>query len=175
MPRSLPLWPILVLLLLAGTAAARQVPSLDGSYTLLPAASDDIHQAIERGIAGMSFVLRPVARSRLRRTNDPYRSVAISRTPTQVTITIDGRPPILTPADGSPIRWQREDGEWLQVSTLLRDGVLRQSFVAEDGQRENAYSLSANGDTLSMRVTVSSPRLPRPVAYRLVFLRASGR
>lgn len=164
-----------VLLLLTAAAGGAQSRTLEGSYTYLPAASDDIHPAIERGIAGMSFVVRPVARSRLRKTNEPYGTITISRTPAEVAIATDGGAPVVTPADGSVVRWRREDGEIFRVSTELRGGVLRQTFVADDGQRENAYSLSAAGDTLTLRVTVTSPRLPRPMSYRLVYLRVAER
>ncbi|CAN5616948.1 hypothetical protein BH23GEM7_BH23GEM7_22310 [soil metagenome] len=170
-----PVCTAMLLLLLSAAAGVAQSRSLEGSYTYLRAASDDINQAIERGIAGMNFVTRPVARGRLRKTNEPFGAITISRTPAEVAIATDGGAPVVTPADGSAVRWRREDGEVFQVSTALRDGVLRQTFVADDGQRENALSLSADGDTLTMRVTVTSPRLPRPVSYRLVYLRAAVR
>jgi hypothetical protein len=50
---------------------------------------------------------------------------------------------------------------------------LAQEFKAEDGQRKNEYSVSADGRTLTLEVTVTSPRLAQPVRYRLVYDRVS--
>lgn len=146
--------------------------SFNGTYTLNRAASDNIHAAIDRAVAGMNFVTRPIARGRLRRTNEPYQRVVIAHTPQQVSVTTDGRPVITTPANGTPVKWTREDGEVLDVSTEWENGKLEQTFKAEDGSRTNIYSVSADGRTLTMDVVIRSPRLKAPVQYKLVFNRA---
>jgi hypothetical protein len=40
---------------------------------------------------------------------------------------------------------------------------------AEDGQRVNTYTLSPEGDVLTLEAWVTSSRLPRPLSYTLVF------
>lgn len=154
-------------------AARAQEASMRGTFTFNRAASDDVNAAIDAAVRRMNFVTRPIARGRLRRTNEPYQRVVIAYTPQQVTTTFDQRAAITSPGNGTAIKWTREDGEVLDLSTAWEDGRLRQTFRAEDGQRVNVYSVSADGNTLTINVTVTSPRLPAPLTYKLVFNRAS--
>jgi len=144
-----------------------------GTFTLDRAHSDDVNRAIEQAVSKMSFITRPIARGRLRRTNQPYQRVVVSFTPQQVTTTFDQRHAIESPANGQPIKWRREDGETLDLSTEWQAGRLVQTFRAEDGSRTNTYSISPDGRTLTIHVTIRSPRLSAPVEYNLVFTRAS--
>lgn len=163
-----------VLLLAAGAppAWAQSAPSsFDGTYTYVPQGGDVIGAAIERGIDDMSFVTRPIARRRLRSTNQPYGTIRLTAGDGRVSTAYDGRDPIVSPADGSPAAWSR-DGEALTVHTRLSDGVLTQTFTAEDGVRENAFTLSPDRSRLTLRVTVRSPRLTEPIVYALTYERA---
>ena len=148
-----------------------QGTALNGSYSLVGNGGAEINRAIEQAIAKMSFVVRPIARGRLRRTNLPYATIQLGITSNQITIDTRNGNPITTPADGTPIEWKREDGEVLRVSTEWRNGALQQTFVADDGQRVNVYTLGAGGTTMELRVTVTSPRLPAPVTYTLRYRR----
>lgn len=161
-----------VALVVPAQGSAQGAASLNGTFVYDAAASDDVNRAINDAVAKMNFVMRPVARGRLRKTNQPYQRVAISHTPQQVTVTTDGRAPIVTPANGTPIDWTREDGEKLKVSTEWENSALEQTFRAEDGQRVNTYTISPDGRTLTMNVTITSGRLPKPLTYKLVFRRA---
>lgn len=154
-------------------SAAQGAASLNGTFTYDAAASENINAAIDAAVRDMNFAMRPVARGRLRKTNQPYQRVQISHNPQQVSVVTDGRAAIVSPANGSPIDWTREDGEKLKVSTEWENGVLEQTFKAEDGQRVNAYSVSPDGRTMTMQVTVTSPRLKKPLTYKLVYNRAS--
>lgn len=152
---------------LAGASA--QEPNLRGTYTLDRARSDDVNRAIESAVARMSFVTRPIARGRLRRTNPVYSRVEINYTQTEVTVQLDQRRPIVSPANGTPINWTREDGEKFQLSTEWENGVLEQTFRAEDGSRTNVFTLGPDGRTLTLNVTLRSPRLSAPLTYKLVY------
>jgi hypothetical protein len=157
-------------------AQTPQAPSLQGTYTLDAAASDDVRKAIESAVRGMRWPVQGIARSRLEKTNlPPYQRVVIQLepSPTGVSITTDGRAPIRTSADGTPIDWTREDKEKFKVSTVLKIGPLEQTFKSKDGQRVNTYSISADGKTLILDVSVTSGRLPRPLTYKLVYKRTA--
>lgn len=156
-----------------GTPVSAQDRPLDGSYTYVEAESDAIKPAIERAVARMNFITRPIARGRLTRTNQPYQSLTIRQSDGQISIITDQRAPIVSPADGSPVKWTREDGEVFDVTTRRAGGGLEQTFIAEDGQRRNVYVLGADGSTLEMRVTVTSPRLAQPLTYTLRYRRGS--
>lgn len=153
--------------LLTPASFSAQESSLDGTYHLVQSESDDIHQAIDRAVARMNFVTRPIARSRLRKTNPPYQTVHLSTTASQVTIRIDEREPLTTPANGTPIQWKQASGEVVDVSTEWENGTLEQTFVAKDGQRVNHFSLSPGGELLHLKVTLTSPRLAEPLIYTL--------
>jgi hypothetical protein len=170
---SLMSWCIILLLLLSSASARKpQTPCLRGTYTLNTAASDDIDKAIEATVKGMNIFAKPIARDRLRKTNiPPYQRIVISYTQAEVSITTDQRAPIRTPVKGTPVDWTREDGEKLKVSTIWENGKLKQTFKGKDGQRVNLCSISADEETLTMQVSVTSSKLPRPLTYTMVYKR----
>jgi len=146
-----------------------QNQALDGHYVLVSQGGVDINRAIDAAIRRMSFVTRPIARGRLRKTNIPYARLDLSITPSQISNVVDGGEPVVTPANGTIVKWVREDGEQLDVSTEWRGESLIQTFRADDGQRENRYTLGADGRTLTLGVTITSPRLPAPLTYALTY------
>lgn len=145
--------------------------SLNGTFVYDSAASDDVKKAIDGAVAQMNFLIRPVARGRLRKASPLYQRMTISHTPQQVTITMDARPSVVTPADGTPVEVTRENGEKLKVSTEWENSALEQTFEVEDGKRVNIYTLSPDGRTVTMNVTINSPRLQKPLKYKLVYRR----
>jgi hypothetical protein len=145
-------------------------PPIEGSFALDTRASDSIDQAINDAIRDMNWVARQVARTRLRRINDPYTTVSISQNGPDVVVVFQGRS-VASPASGEEIQWRRETGEVLGVSTRWRGHQLEQTFTAEDGKRTNLFALNPSGDTLSVRVTMSSERLTRPLTYTLRYQR----
>lgn len=154
-------------------AAAAQESSMRGTFVIDRAHSDDVNRAIEAAVARMSFVTRPIARGRLRRTNTVYQRVVVNFTQAEVSTTFDQRRPIESPANGQPVKWTREDGEKFDLSTEWQGGRLIQIFRAEDGTRTNTYTITPDGRVLTMHVVLRSPRLSGPVEYNLVFNRAS--
>jgi len=160
--------------LVAATDARAQAPEefpFAGTFTYVPEESDDVEAAIGRAVEHMNFLVKRIARPRLRNTNVPYGKVTITRTATELSIATDERAPVVSPAAGTPIKWTREDGEVFDVTTVLEGGRLVQSFTAEDGSRENAFTLSPDGDTLTMTVTIRSDRLREPLVYKLLYRR----
>lgn len=161
--------------------AAAQISQLRGTWTLNREQSDDINARINQAVARMNVVVRQIARPRLRSTNVAYPQVVISYDNTSIRVDLRGRPSVSSPANGQPVLWHREtgrtctqmSGDCVRVTTEWENGVLQQSFQAEDGRRVNVYTVSADGNTLTMNVTITSPRLPQPLTYKLVYNRAS--
>jgi hypothetical protein len=164
---------VLASLLVAAPASGQQAGHIQGTFTLVEAQSDNVDRAVDQAVARMNIATRQVARTRLRRTNQPYRRIVIAPAGSSISITTDTRSPITTSFVGTPTRWTREDGEVLDVSTVWEGQRLRQTFAAEDGRRINLYTLSPDGNTLTLQVTVTSGRLPQPLTYRLVYQRQS--
>lgn len=158
-----------------------QQSQLRGTWTLNRQQSDDINAKINTAVSGMNVVVRQIARPRLRSTNTAYPRLTFVPDGDNVRIDMQGRPSVSSPVGSGSVLWHRETGrtcpamrgDCVRVSAEWRDGALHQTFQAEDGRRVNVYRVSADGDTLTMNVTITSPRLPQPLTYRLVYNRAS--
>ena len=164
----------LLVLLTLYTAAAAQEPSLRGTFVINRQASDDVNRAIEAAVARLNFVTRPAVRGRLRKTNVAYDRLVIDYDRRTVSITTGQRRPMESPSNGTPVKWAREDGEKFDLSTEWEGGILEQTLKGGGAeQRTNTFSISADGRTLTLNVVVSSPKLPKPLTYKLVFNRAA--
>src|SRR5439155_22609000 len=102
-----------------------------------------------------------------------YRQVAVTSSPNEVSVTVGNRPPLRTPAKGAPVAWVGPDGGKVNASMQLAGRRLAQTFTSADGRRVNDYALSADGGTLAMQVTETSPRLSQIITYRQVYRRVS--
>jgi hypothetical protein len=161
--------PVLAVVALASPAFA--AAGVAGSYSYVAADSDDVDKAIEKAIEPMNFIVRAVAKGRLQGTNHPYKTVTISSEGDKISITTDGRAPIVG-ANGATFKWTRpEDGEKLDVMLKLAGNKLEESFTSPDGKRVNVFETSADGKKMSMHVTVTSGKLPKPMTYKLGYKR----
>jgi hypothetical protein len=166
---------------LPGTASAQQNAQLRGTWVLNRAASDDVTAKIVEATRGMNRIVGPVARRRLRATNTPYTRLTITFDAQSVQVEMPDRPAALSPAGGQPVLWNRNTGaacervteDCVTLSSSFQGGRLVQTFRPEDGERRNLFTVSADGATLSMMVTITSPRLARPLTYNLVYDRAN--
>jgi len=163
---------VLVGCIAAFGAAADESSGLSGTYKAVSDRDNDISQAIDRAVEKMNFIKRPIARGRLSRTNFAYKQIQIELGASEAQITYDTQAPIRMPLSGEPIKWKRADGEVFEVSAKLQDGRLSQTYRAEDGVRVNSFSKDEHG-TLHLDVEVSSPQLPEPVKYTLLYRPAS--
>ena len=176
--------PLLAIAALVALASARglaqESPRFSGAWRLDPGQSDDIEAKINAAIAGMNVVVRQVARPRLRATNVPYPRLIFSFDE-NVGVDMPGYPSVSSPANGQPVFWHRRtgrpctemQGSCVVVTTTWEGQALVQTFRSEDGQRQNVFTVSPDGMTLTMVATMTSPRLPAPLVYRLVYTRPS--
>jgi len=162
---------LLTLIGIVAVAAHADNPSLQGTFANEQQSASTIESAIETTVAKMNFIKRPIARSRLKKTNEAHRRVEIGMGQDQISVAFDGHKPVQMPADGHTIRWTREDGETFDVNAAWDGERLVQTFKAEDGTRANAFSVGADG-RLNMVVTLTSPQLDQPLVYTLTFSRA---
>jgi hypothetical protein len=164
--------PMLVLALTSALIAApTRTSDFTGAYELNTAASDNVENAIKAATSSMNFIVKPIARSRLKKVNRPHPTMFIQERGGTVSIAYNEQFPMVTPLDGTTVKWKNEEGETFDLSTTRTEGTLIQHFVAPDGERFNEFSQSAAGDTLYLGVTIKSPRLKTPLQYRLVYQR----
>lgn len=164
---------IFIVCLQCAGAARAQSPSLQGTYVLDSHASDDVAKIVDAVVARMPIWKRPFARSRLSRTAEPPQRLTIAYSGAEVTITMDAHPPTRTAIDGAFGDWTTPAGEKMKVSTTTEGARLKRVFEASDGRRLDTFSLNATGDMLIFETAISSPELPQPLAYKLVFRRVT--
>jgi hypothetical protein len=156
------------------TAAGAEDPAWVGTFVSEEQTDAGIQKAIDAATADMNFLTRSVARGRLKKTNSLHERIAITRQVVMIGVSFDERRPIEMPADGSPIKWTREDGEILDVSARAEEGRLVQTFKAEDGQRVNSF-IAEDAGRLTLEVQVTSPRLSKPLTYSVRYRRTVGK
>ena len=174
---------LIVLLALSGSAgaappggggAAGALPDgLEGRFAFGEQASERaaLEQAIEATAQRLSFIVRGIARSRLRAGNRIAASVEIRRRGEQITVQYQGRPPMTAAADGEPISWKNEDGAAVALQHRLEGNTLVQVLRTAEGARTNRLSVVPGGG-LRLVVEVSSPRLPASLKYVLSYTRS---
>jgi hypothetical protein len=170
-PHIVPL--LLTMLGCLSPVASDAQEALEGTYTFVADSSTNIDDAIDAAVTDMNFIKRPIARSRLKKTNPIYRRIVIAKTPQEISVEFRSGAPVSTPADGTSVKWTRDDGEVFDVSATWEGSALAQRFKAEDGERLNVFRLTPDGRMLTLDVTVSSDQLPKPMTYSLVYRRVS--
>jgi hypothetical protein len=162
-------------LLILGLSTAARAADLSwvGIFVIDEQHDAGVQKAIEAAVADMNFITRPVARSRLKKTNSLAQRISITRQAETITVRFDERKPAVMPTDGSVIKWTSEDGEQYDVFARAEDARLVQTFKAEDGQRVNSFSTEEDGQRLTLEVQVTSPRLPKPLTYSVRYKRAA--
>jgi len=153
------------------TTQTKPVPA-PGTYrfTLAPDSSDNIRAAVNTTVQHMSFITRPIARGRLNKVNPTPQRVQIDVRGDTLAVAFDGGNPVITPLSGDTVSWTNSlTKEVDRTHATIAGDTVAQTIAAQDGQRENAYVFTDNGTRLRMHVTVTSPRLPRPLTYTLLF------
>lgn len=151
----------MVAILLAALLAQAPEP---GTYKLVAGESDDVRQAIEKVVAQMSFLTRGAARGRIAAKCIAYPSVTIGKEGNAYRIHLEKGSNVVVVPGGPAVPWRTAEGETVQIQ-LTTD--FRQTIESKDGRRENAFS--REGGRLVVRAKLSSPRLPAPVEYKLVY------
>jgi hypothetical protein len=167
--------PVLTLLTVLNLCTAPLLaadPAPFGAWTL--AAAPDLRQLIAAATAPMNFLVRPIARSRLAKTNEAYRTLTLVRGERTFSVQFDQRPALVMPADGSAVPWTREDGETFRIAARMEQDALVQTFQAADGTRTNVFRPDPATGGLTLAVRITSPRLPAPLEYALGYRPAIG-
>lgn len=158
-------------------AAAQQTEaSFRGTFVRDADAGDSMKKIVDMGMSklGSAYRIWPIstqARKRLENTNKPYAWIQfVPDAGTTVTTTTD-QWKLTTPKNGRLEDWSRDKDDQIDVTTRWQSGRVEHAFDAEDGRRVNVYTLSPDGNTLFMDVTVTSPKLDSPLTYRMVYRR----
>lgn len=129
---------------------------------------DLVAEAIERSVQSLpSF--HHVARKRLTEANQVPGAVRIAVDGEDVVVVYGDEEPQRAPLDGSARTWRNREGETLELRHQLRGGRLVQTTRGKEGRRVMVWSHDPARGLLRVHSTMSSPKLPEPVRYRLTF------
>jgi hypothetical protein len=141
-----------------------------GEYVLVPEESADVRKVIEQAASGFNFILRPIARGRLRKTQVAFPAVRIQRNEDEFRITLEKGTDVTYKAVDEPVRTTAPDGGKIVVR-LLPGPPLSQTYESDEGVRIDRFLLSEDGSKLTIDVHVTSPHLKKPINYQLVYRR----
>ncbi|HZO14830.1 MAG TPA: hypothetical protein VFB62_16260 [Polyangiaceae bacterium] len=125
--------------------------------------------AIDQVVDEMSFLVRGIARKRLREANRIRERVAISRQGDKLTVRLDGET-FTAPINGPAVDVVARDGMELKLRYRIAKGRIEQTLQAEEGGRTNHFEVDGKG-RLTVRVRIFSEKLPKDVRYRLTYAR----
>jgi hypothetical protein len=133
---------------------------------------DDARKAvIEQAVQSMSAFTRSTARSRILATTQIPGTYAFSFEPGKIRVLPESRPEMISGDKGEPAEYVY-NGKKSTLTQTLEGNRLTQVFVSGDGKRQNEFALSADGQTLTLKVTLTISRLSSPIVYGLSYKKA---
>lgn len=130
---------------------------------------DHVAAAVERTVQSLPGLFHEIARKRLTEANEIPRTVRISMDGDDLVVVYGDHEPQRAPLDGSTRKWTNPHGETIDLKHELHGSKLVQTTWGSGGRRVMVWSFDAERGILRVQSTMSSPRLPEPVRYRLSF------
>ncbi len=173
--RTARLLPILLLLVPFAAGAQTDSPEarFQGTWRVANAGSarQGRDRAVERATDDMSVFIRGIARRRLRDGTPIHSTIQITGAdaafrcqvgPYDLDFAADGRSHAFT----DPF-----ESDEMQAKQRFRNGKLVQTMRGDDATLTHELSLSEDGDTLTLKVTIESHHLPGDVIFRVRYRR----
>lgn len=149
--------------------------SLDGTYVIKDArkARTSMDAAIERTVADVNRFVRGKARKALKSKQRLCGRLSLAAGSQTTTVTCDttGRS-ASSPSSGARKKIQR-DGKTAYLSHKVSGNRVVQTIKSDKGTRKATYSLSADGETLTVSFVLESEKLDTPLRYTLVYVRSA--
>jgi hypothetical protein len=160
----------------AGGPAAPSADRIEGEYRFVGGHEEvaAVERSIDDAVEEMSFLIRGLARRRLREPNLPTRELSISLDEGRITVSRNGQPAISGPQGGEEVEWRNpNNGNKLRVRYRLTDaGTLEQRLVGDRGLSVNRYVLGADGATLTVHTTITAEQLSDPLRFSTTYVRS---
>jgi hypothetical protein len=116
----------------------------------------------------MSFVVRGIARKRLREPNMPSAELDLTIDSNTITVARTGRGKVVAPRNGTPAKWRSPDGTF-KVAHVLDGGTLLQTMDSKSSHSTNRFELDEDGVTLKVQTKIASSSLPEPVVFVMTY------
>ena len=144
-------------------------PIEQGLYRFVPEQSDEIEDRIDRAVSHMNFLIRGIAKSRLRGANESIDQIDLRYSGDSVWISLrPDEPWVVSTMDGREMPYRRADGEVVQVKADVSPGVIDQYFTSEDGEKQMIYRMREDG-LLEVESIIYSEKLREPFRYTWVY------
>jgi len=137
---------------------------------------DDVLQqrlsaAIDHAVEPMNFIARPIARSRLGSVVYYCKAYEMALDAETVRVACDDRPPIARRLDNSEGPVSGLQAGPVDVRVQVGSDTVELTIAGADGTRVTTYRFG-DDRALEVSVKVVSPRLERPVTWKVVYRRA---
>ena len=131
-----------------------------------------VSAGVERAIAGMPFLAKPVARTSLKQRAEVRDVYTLSFDGLgNLAISTPGFPVEAGPLDGTPFRLEDKWGDQSEVTFRFVAGVLVQKGHSDEGGGQTDFRLADDGATLLVHRVMESPQLTAPVDFTLTYRR----
>ena len=145
-----------------------------GSYRYAGSAAEQKARAdaIDRSVGTFFFAVRGIARAKVADRTRIMPTCKFDFSGGNIRSTVPGHAVAVSPETGAPAAY-RVDDDAVVLSQRFDGQRLVQMFRADEGgTRTNEFMLSPDGALLTMKATLSSPKLSVPVVYTLTYRRA---
>jgi hypothetical protein len=161
----------------AGASPGNDPARFAGTYRYVGGEGEirELDAAIESVVKQMNFLIRGIARSRLREPNLPSPAITIAVARGAITVARPSRPTVTAPASGEPIEWKSPSGDRFTVRHgVTADGLLYQRFEDDRSVTVNHFHLG-DDSRLVIETTIHSRRLPSALVFRTTYQRAESK
>lgn len=162
----------------AGVASAQEADegagvTIEGTWVLSSYSATERRRdaGVERCVDALPLLYRPIARSRITDALPIHRRIRIRDHGARIHAVI-GEYDMNFPYDGSSHDFTDPAGEHLRVTQQYSGERLIQRFVGEGGGMNHTLSVNEDGTRLTLRVSITSSRLPRAATYQATYRRA---
>lgn len=133
----------------------------------------EIRRIIDIATEDMSIVIRDYARGRLYETTEPLSLLVMKFPGDKISVGYLGEKAIVTPSDGTKVKWKNRLGDRTNVAQTMEGGKLVQRYTgaAGGGKRTSIYTLSEDGSRITVDTTVTATLMPKPVKFRVTYVR----
>ena len=162
--RQLLIFLIVSIASVSALATSAAVPTGQWRYAGGATETARVQEVVDAVVAELSFLLRPIARPRLKKECAPWMTLRIQHDGSLVTVHSDDG--TFTSAIGATVRLTGDDGV-VNVRRELKDGVLTDKIWTKKGSRTNAYY--PRKDAVVVESTIAAPQLPTPIVFRYTY------
>ena len=163
---------LLLLLLLPAPLLAAEPVDLQGAWLFDEASGgrEVRAAAIDELTKEFTPLFRGIVRGRLTKAVEIRERYTIDVQPLAITIASDENPAgWTTDLVGTPVQQTSSKGDAVTLTRTWTDGALHTKATAERGV--TTFRFDAQGDVLTLHVSVDNDRLPRPLTYALTYRR----